>query len=50
MKICKCGKKAIVALNGQWFCLDCFDRGVEDIAKIIERSVKGAMKIKRKKS
>ena len=28
---CKCGKKAVVALNGQWFCLACFDGGVKDV-------------------
>ena len=44
---CKCGKKAIVALNGQWVCMDCFDRGVEDVVKIVRRSVKGFMKQKR---
>ncbi len=45
---CKCGKKAVVALNGYWFCLDCLDEGVEDAAKIVEQCIKGAMQIKRK--
>ena len=44
---CKCGKKATVALNGQWFCMDCFDRGVEDAVQIVKRSINGFMKQKR---
>ena len=47
---CKCGKKATVALNGQWFCLDCLDKGVEDAVQIVKRSIKGFMKSKRKRT
>ena len=41
---CKCGKKAVVALNGQWFCQDCFEGGVKDVIEIIKRSIKGVKK------
>jgi len=32
---CECGKEAIVGLNGTWVCLDCFDRDLVDIGKLI---------------
>jgi len=34
---CKCGKKAIVALNGQWFCLNCFDKAMAGVGKTIRK-------------
>ena len=44
MLICKCGKKAAVALNGQWFCPKCFNADNLDIVKIVKQSIKGAKK------
>ena len=34
---CECGEKAIVALNDQWFCLDCFDKAMADVGKTVSR-------------
>jgi len=34
---CKCGKKAVVGLNGEWLCLKCFDKAMDDIDKTIRK-------------
>ena len=50
MKLCKCGKRAVMALNGQWFCLNCFNKDNKGIVKIVKQSVKRAMDTKRKRA
>ncbi len=32
---CKCGKPGIVGLNGKDYCLECFDKTLSKIGKII---------------
>ena len=34
---CKCGKKAVVGLDGRWFCLKCFDTAMAKVGKTIKK-------------
>ena len=40
-KYCDCmkGNYCVVSLNGKWMCLDCYDKNIETMAKMLRISV-----------